>query len=198
MIHSFCRSHELPCTRLPLFEREVIATLPGTSLPSLNLFCQVIVLADCFSQLSWSPSLRLGVFEVVLFAWVGSKVEECALPSLLPIPLGEVVAVVEVDLWVAHPTPGPLTFVFPGSQWPCGVPCFSGCSMSCRSSHVIKLKLSSQLIGQFGHVTASASCKQPEKHGRIKVGNPQSHHDNDLQPSGISVWSVAQRLASDC
>ena len=30
--------------------------------------------------------------------------------------------------------------------------------------HVIKLKLSSQLIGQFGHVTASASCKQPEKH----------------------------------
>ena len=29
--------------------------------------------------------------------------------------------------------------------------------------HVIKLKLSSQ---QFGHVTASASCKQPEKHGR--------------------------------
>ena len=35
-------------------------------------------------------------------------------------------------------------------------------AMSCRSSHVIKLKLSSQL---FGHVTASASCKQPEKHG---------------------------------
>ena len=30
---------------------------------------------------------------------------------------------------------------------------------------MIKLKLSSQLIGQFGHVTASASCKQPEKHG---------------------------------
>jgi hypothetical protein len=24
---------------------------------------------------------------------------------------------------------------------------------------------SSQLIGQFGHVTASAVCKQPEKHG---------------------------------
>ena len=40
-------------------------------------------------------------------------------------------------------------------------------AMSCRSSHVIKLKLSSQLIGQFGHVTASASCKQPEKHSRI-------------------------------
>ena len=39
--------------------------------------------------------------------------------------------------------------------------------MSCRSSHVIKLKLSSQLIGQFGHVTASASCKQPEKHGTL-------------------------------
>ena len=38
-------------------------------------------------------------------------------------------------------------------------------AMSYRSSHVIKLKLSSQLIGQFGHVTASASCKQPEKHG---------------------------------
>ena len=31
---------------------------------------------------------------------------------------------------------------------------------------MIKLKLSSQLIGQFGHVIASASCKQPEKHGR--------------------------------
>jgi hypothetical protein len=32
--------------------------------------------------------------------------------------------------------------------------------------HVIKLidKRSSQLIGQFGHVTASAVCKQPEKH----------------------------------
>jgi hypothetical protein len=26
---------------------------------------------------------------------------------------------------------------------------------------VIKLKQSSQLIGQFGHVTASAVCKQP-------------------------------------
>ena len=39
--------------------------------------------------------------------------------------------------------------------------------MSCRSSHVIKLKLSSQLIGQFDHVTASASCKHPEKHGII-------------------------------
>ena len=32
-------------------------------------------------------------------------------------------------------------------------------AMSCRSSHVIKLKLSSQLIGQFGHVPASTSCK---------------------------------------
>ena len=42
------------------------------------------------------------------------------------------------------------------------LPCFSNWAMSCRSSHVIKLKLSSQLIGQFGHVTASASCKQPE------------------------------------
>ena len=40
-------------------------------------------------------------------------------------------------------------------------------AMCCRSSHVIKLKLSSQLIGQFGHVTASASCKQPEKHGTV-------------------------------
>ena len=40
--------------------------------------------------------------------------------------------------------------------------------------HVIKLKLSSQLIGQFGHVTASASCKQPEKHGIdyvTRIGN---------------------------
>ena len=42
--------------------------------------------------------------------------------------------------------------------------------MSCRSSHMIKLKLSSQLIGQFGHVTASASCKQPEKHGTWVLG----------------------------
>ena len=32
---------------------------------------------------------------------------------------------------------------------------------------MIKLKLSSQLIGQFGHVTASASCKQPEKHSTL-------------------------------
>ena len=40
-------------------------------------------------------------------------------------------------------------------------------AMNYRSSHVIKLKLSSQLIGQFGHVTASASCKQPEKHGTV-------------------------------
>ena len=30
---------------------------------------------------------------------------------------------------------------------------------------MIKLKQSSQLIGQFGHVTAFASYKQPEKHG---------------------------------
>ena len=30
---------------------------------------------------------------------------------------------------------------------------------------MIKLKLSSQLIGQFGHVTASASCKQPVSAG---------------------------------
>ena len=37
--------------------------------------------------------------------------------------------------------------------------------MSCRSSYVIKSKQSSNLIGQFGHVTASAS--QPEKHGNV-------------------------------
>ena len=37
--------------------------------------------------------------------------------------------------------------------------------MAMQLQHVIKLKLSSQLIGQFGHVTASASCKHPEKHG---------------------------------
>jgi hypothetical protein len=42
--------------------------------------------------------------------------------------------------------------------------CFSGCLQLCISSHMIKLKRSSQLIGQFGHVTASAVCKQPEKH----------------------------------
>ena len=47
------------------------------------------------------------------------------------------------------------------------IPCFSGClqPVAMQLQHVIKLKLSSQLIGQFGHVTASASCKQPEKHG---------------------------------
>jgi hypothetical protein len=33
---------------------------------------------------------------------------------------------------------------------------------NCISSHVIK---PSQLIGQLGHLTASAVCKQPEKHG---------------------------------
>ena len=38
-------------------------------------------------------------------------------------------------------------------------------TVQCSCSHVIKLKLSSQLIGQFGHMTASASCKQPEKYG---------------------------------
>ena len=45
--------------------------------------------------------------------------------------------------------------------------------MSCRSSHVTKLKLSSQLIGQFGHVTASASCKQPVPcfSGCLQLGN---------------------------
>ena len=54
--------------------------------------------------------------------------------------------------------------------------------MSCRSSHVIKLKLSSQLIGQFGHVTASASCKQPEKHGTaiaVAVVNASCKHTPD-------------------
>ena len=51
--------------------------------------------------------------------------------------------------------------------------------MSCRSSHVIKLKLSSQLIGQFGHVTASASCKQPEK-GECKSWTLDSGLDHGL------------------
>ena len=39
--------------------------------------------------------------------------------------------------------------------------------MQCSCSHVIKLKLPSQLIDQFGHVTASSRCKQPEKHGIV-------------------------------
>jgi hypothetical protein len=47
---------------------------------------------------------------------------------------------------------------------------FSGCLQLCISSHVIKLKRSSQLIGQFGHVTASAVCKQLEKHGKGEEG----------------------------
>ena len=50
---------------------------------------------------------------------------------------------------------------------------------------MIKLKLSSQLIGQFGHVTASASCKQPEKHG-----NPTVH-------SGGQSSKVIKYLNSD-
>jgi hypothetical protein len=36
----------------------------------------------------------------------------------------------------------------------------------------MKLKRSGQLIGQFGqfgHVTASAVCKQPEKHGKLAM-----------------------------
>ena len=45
--------------------------------------------------------------------------------------------------------------------------------------HVIKLKLSSQLIGQFGHVTASASCKQPEK-GECKSWTLDSGLDHGL------------------
>ena len=42
---------------------------------------------------------------------------------------------------------------------------------------MIKLKLSSQLIGQFGHVTASASCKQPEKHGSVGLGQLEGGKD---------------------
>ena len=50
------------------------------------------------------------------------------------------------------------------------VPCFSGClqlgnAMPAAVTWSNSIKLSSRLIGQFGHVTASASCKQPEKHG---------------------------------
>ena len=34
--------------------------------------------------------------------------------------------------------------------------------------------------------------------GTLGVGSPQSHHDNDLQPPGIFVWSEVKRLANDC
>ena len=48
---------------------------------------------------------------------------------------------------------------------------------------MIKLKLSSQLIGQFGQVTASASCKQPEKHGMLSAcgGQTLGPEVNDTQ-----------------
>ena len=45
---------------------------------------------------------------------------------------------------------------------------------------MIKLKLSSQLIGQFGHVTASASCKQPEKHGNARERDWKRDHVRPL------------------
>ena len=49
-----------------------------------------------------------------------------------------------------------------------GVPYFSGClqlhnAMQLHSRD--QTQATSQLIGQFDHVTASARCKQPEKHG---------------------------------
>ena len=48
--------------------------------------------------------------------------------------------------------------------------------------------ISSQLIGQFGHVTASASCKQPEKQGISLFGQTEymCHLRNLLsRPVGI-------------
>ena len=74
----------------------------------------------------------------------------------------------------------------PSLQFPYFEPCqwlkifyraFQVARTAMQLQHVIKLKLSSQLIGQFGHVTASASCKQPEKHGKFKK-NPVMHRDD--------------------
>ena len=66
--------------------------------------------------------------------------------------------------------------------------------MSCRSSHVIKLKLSSQLIGQLGHVTASASC---EKHSNLKstVGQQRSRDQEAPQGQRSNLQSC---LIQDC
>jgi hypothetical protein len=53
----------------------------------------------------------------------------------------------------------------------------------CKSSHMIKPKRLSQLIGQFGQVRASAVCKQPEKHGvyRVLQGDNHPHVMNGVQ-----------------
>ena len=59
---------------------------------------------------------------------------------------------------------GLLNYIYRAFQVACN------CAMQCSCSHMMTLKLSSQLIGQFGHMTVSASCKQPEKYG--------SHHVN--------------------
>ena len=58
--------------------------------------------------------------------------------------------------------------------------------------HVIKLKLSSQLIGQFGHVTASASCKQPEKHG---IGSRIDWKRDHVRALNQQEGSCCQRIA---
>ena len=62
--------------------------------------------------------------------------------------------------------------------------------------HVIKLKLSSQLIGQFGHVTASASCKQPEKHGKSYISRvfcPGMRVDIDMLMTSLCLDTPWQR-----
>ena len=43
------------------------------------------------------------------------------------------------------------------------------------------------VIGQFGHVTASASCKQPEKHGTFCSSLPSCKQP---EKHGIGAWSL--------
>ena len=47
------------------------------------------------------------------------------------------------------------------------IPCFSGCLQTCNAMQLQSCDQTQAIIGQFGHVTASASCKQPEKHGTL-------------------------------
>ena len=67
---------------------------------------------------------------------------------------------------------------------------------------MIKLKLSSQLIGQFGHVTASASCKQPEKHGisASVFGSIRNHVRMEwLVPLPAACWlDISPQRVSNC
>ena len=59
---------------------------------------------------------------------------------------------------------------------------------------MIKLKLSSQLIGQFGHVIASASCKQPEKHGKLV----SKILDNCCPYKSTSLANISLFSSDDC